>query len=378
MPVKIVSRIVIVVLCLVAAVAAQAPNLVGQWQGTLAIQGKELRLVFVIAAVGQGNTLSATMYSIDQTPNPIPATITVQGGAVRLGVTVAGITYDGKLSPDGNSLVGTFTQGPGSTPLTLVRASGDAAFAIPAPPKTLAADAPMTFEVATIKPADPARAGVGPGITMRPPDVVTFNTTLGYLMGFAYDMHPRQIVGAAPWVESEKYDIVGRPQAAGVPSLPQFRALLRNLIEERFQLKTHREKRNLPAYALVVGPDGPKKMARNETNPNGPPGAGGKGLGVMVFSNSTMSDFATVMQGNILDRPVVDRTGLQGRFDFTLSWTPDESQYRQAGLQVPPAPADAKLPGLFTAIQEQIGLRFESVTAPVEVIVIDGASKPDN
>ncbi len=374
---KIVLRIVVVALCLVAAVAAQAPNLVGQWQGTLSNQGKELRLVFKIETAGQGNALSATLYSIDQSPNPIPATITVQGGAVKIAVAIAGITVDGKLSPDNNSIVGTFAQGPGSTPLTLVRATGDAAFPIPAPPKSLAADAPMTFEVATIKPADPARAGVGPGITMKPPDVITFNTTLGYLLGFAYDVHARQIVGGAPWVESEKYDIVGRPQAAGVPSLPQFRALLRNLIEERFQLKTHREKRSLPAYALVVGPNG-TKMTRNETNPNGPPGAGGKGLGVMVFSNSTMGDFATVMQGNILDRPVVDRTGLQGRFDFTLSWTPDESQYRQAGIQVPPAPADAKLPGLFTAIQEQIGLRFESVTAPVEVIVIDGAEKPTN
>jgi uncharacterized protein (TIGR03435 family) len=370
------SRIVVVVLCLTAALTAQTQNLVGQWQGTLAFQGKELRLVFVLAASGQGNTLSATLYSIDQAPNPIPATITVQGGAVRIAVAVAGITFDGKLSPDNNSIVGTFTQGPGSTPLTLVRATGDAAFPIPAPPKSLAADAPMTFEVATIKPSDPARPS-GPGITMRPPDVVTFNTTLGYLMGFAYDVHARQIDGGSPWVESEKYDIVGRPQAAGVPSLPQFRALLRNLIEDRFQLKTHREKRNLPAYAVVVGSNGPK-MSRNETNPNGPPGAGGKGLGVMVFSNATMGDFATVMQGNILDRPVVDRTGLQGRFDFTLSWTPDESQYRQAGIQVPPAPADAKLPGLFTAIQEQIGLRFESVTAPVEVVVIDGAEKPTN
>ncbi len=370
-------KIVAVVLCLAAAVAAQAPNLVGQWQGTLAIQGKELRLVFKLDPAGQGNTLSATLYSIDQSPNPIPATITVQGGAVRIAVAVAGITFDGKLSPDSNSMVGTFTQGPGSIPLTLVRATGDAAFPIPAPPKSLAADAPMTFEVATIKPSDPARAGIGPGVTMRPPDVVTFNTTLGYLIGFAYDMHARQIVGGLPWIESEKFDIVGRPQAAGVPSLPQFRALLRNLIEERFQLKTHREKRNLPAYALVVGSNGPK-MSRNETNPNGPPGAGGKGLGVMVFSNATMGDFATVMQGNIVDRPVVDRTGLQGRFDFTLSWTPDESQYRQAGIQVPPAPADAKLPGLFTAIEEQIGLRLESVTAPVEVIVIDGAEKPTN
>src|SRR5690242_21808879 len=116
---KTLMRWAILVLLLAAGVAAQAPSMVGQWQGTLSIQGKELRLVFVVAAAGQGNTLTATLYSIDQAPNPIPATITAQGGAVKIGVAVAGITFDGKVSPDGNSIVGTFTQGPGSTPLTL-------------------------------------------------------------------------------------------------------------------------------------------------------------------------------------------------------------------------------------------------------------------
>jgi uncharacterized protein (TIGR03435 family) len=89
-----------------------------------------------------------------------------------------------------------------------------------------------------------------------------------------------------------------------------------------------------------------------------------------------MADFAGTMQSSVLDRPIVDRTGLQGRFDFTLEWTPDESQFRGFGVQVPPPPPDAKLPGLFTAIQEQLGLRLDSVNAPVEVIVIDSVEKP--
>ena len=92
-----------------------------------------------------------------------------------------------------------------------------------------------------------------------------------------------------------------------------------------------------------------------------------------------MADFVSVMQSNVLDRPVVDRTGLQGRFDFTLNWTPDESQFRGHG---PPAcrrrPADAKFPGLFTAIQEQLGLKLDSANAPVEVIVIDRVEKPSD
>jgi uncharacterized protein (TIGR03435 family) len=151
--------------------------------------------------------------------------------------------------------------------------------------------------------------------------------------------------------------------------------LLRTLIEDRFKLVTHRDKRDLPSYALVVGSGG-AKLLRNDTNPNGPPGIGFKAPGVMSAVNATMGEVAGTMQGNVMDRPVLDRTGLQGRFDFTLSWTPDESQFRGMGIQVPPPPPDAKLPGLFTAIQEQLGLRLESVTAPVEVIVIDKVDRP--
>src|SRR5687767_15926855 len=96
---------------------AQTQNLAGQWQGTLQI-GKELRLVFVLAPTGQGNALSGTMYSIDQGAQGIAATVTVQGGTVRLAVAPAGISYEGKLAADGNSIVGTFVQGPGTLPLT--------------------------------------------------------------------------------------------------------------------------------------------------------------------------------------------------------------------------------------------------------------------
>ena len=130
----------------------------------------------------------------------------------------------------------------------------------------------------------------------------------------------------------------------------------------------------MPAFALVVGSS--PKLTKNDSNPNGLPGLGFRAPGALGVVNATMGDFVSVMQSNVLDRPVVDRTGLQGRFDFTLNWTPDESQFRGMGLQLPPPSADAKLPGLFTAIQEQLGLKLESVNAPVEVIVIDRVERP--
>jgi uncharacterized protein (TIGR03435 family) len=95
----------------------------------------------------------------------------------------------------------------------------------------------------------------------------------------------------------------------------------------------------------------------------------------MRVVNATMGDFASVMQGTVLDRPVVDKTGLQGRFDFTLNWTPDEGQFR--GIPIPPTNNDPNAPpGLFTAIQEQIGIKMDRMNAPVEVIVIDKVEKP--
>ena len=360
------------VVLLSTGLAAQAPKLDGQWQGTLEV-GKSLRIVIVIATNAAGGGYTSTFYSIDQSPNGIAASTTVQGNTVRIAVTAAGITFDGKLSPDGNSIAGNFLQGATPLPFTLVRATKETAFALPTALRPMAADAPMAFEVATVKPSNPTQPGIG--ITMRGPDIITINTPLSYLISFVYGLHPRQIIGGPSWMESEKFDITGRPQVPGVPNVTQFRALLRTLIEDRFKLTTQTDKRSLPAYALVLGGQD-TKLLKNDTNPNGPPGIGFKAPGVMVVANDTMGEVAGGLQNNVMDRPVIDRTGLQGRFDFTLSWTPDESQFRGMGLQIPPPPADAKLPGLFTAIQEQLGLRLESVNAPVEVIVIDRVERP--
>jgi uncharacterized protein (TIGR03435 family) len=369
-------RIVAGAVCLTAAVAAQqAQNLAGQWQGTLNFQGKDLRLVFVLTPNAASGGYTATMHSIDQGGQGISATVVTQGGAVRLTVAPAGITFEGKLAADGNSLVGTFTQGPGSLPLTLARATKETAFALPAPPRTMAADAPLTFEVASIKPSVPGAPGKL--FTVKGRDVMTINTTLADLMTMAYNVHLNQISGGPSWWENDKYDITARPVAEGVPNVDQLRGLLRSLLADRFQLSVHTDKREMQAYVLTVG-NGGHKMTPNTANPTGLPGLGFKQLGVLGVVNANMGHFVGLLQGSVLDRPVVDKTGLQGRFDFTLSWTPDDSQFRSFGPR-PAAPAtpDANAPpGLFTAIQEQLGLRLERGNAPVEVIVIDRVEKP--
>jgi uncharacterized protein (TIGR03435 family) len=97
----------------------------------------------------------------------------------------------------------------------------------------------------------------------------------------------------------------------------------------------------------------------------------------LTCSNATMADFAGLMQSTVLDKPVVDQTALPGRYDFTLNWTPDQFQFGGRGGAAPPPADDAAAPpDLFTAIQEQLGLRFESTKAPADVLVIDRLEKP--
>ena len=370
---KTLMRSIVALVILSASLLAQAPNVAGQWQGTLQA-GQELRIVFVIANA-DGGALRATMHSIDQGGQGIPVSeITLKGTALRMSIGVLNGTFEGNVSADGATIAGSWRQGGGPLSLTLRRTTPDTAWAIPAPPKPMAADAPAVFEVATIKPSIPDRPGKI--FTVKGRQVITINTTTADLITFAYDLHAKQIVGGPPWMESEKYDVTGQPEGQGVPSRAQLSAMVRKLLEDRFKFTFHREKRELGVYAITVVPGGPK-LTKNDTNPNGLPGLFFKGLGTLPAVNAMMSDLAMAMQTAVLDRPVVDKSGLQGRWDFTLRWTPDESQFQGMGVRVPPPSNDPDAPpGLFTAFQEQLGLKLESTRAPVEVLVVDRVEKP--
>jgi uncharacterized protein (TIGR03435 family) len=119
-------------------------------------------------------------------------------------------------------------------------------------------------------------------------------------------------------------------------------------------------------------------MTKNDSAPNGLPALFFRGgLGRLSVRNALMTDFTGMMQSVVLDRPVLDQTGLTGRFDFTLNWTPDDSQFAGMGVPVPPPTDSADAPpNLYTAIQEQIGLKLEATKAPADVMVIDQVEKP--
>jgi uncharacterized protein (TIGR03435 family) len=363
-----------------AAAPAAAQDIAGTWQGTIhiAAANRDLRIVNKVAK-GDGGALKLMFYSIDQGPQGFAATkTTFEGGVLKYSIDIIEGSYEGKMSADGKSITGTWTQRENSMPLNFERATPDAEWPMPEPEKPMAADAHPSFEVATIKPSDPNRRG-GKGFTFRGRHFITINTDMNDLIAFAYGLHPKQILGAPDWFGTELFDIDGVPDAEGRPNMKQTAGMVQKLLADRFKLQFHRDKKELAVYVITVASGGPK-LTKTSAGPNDLPGFGFRALGDLTVRNLTMADFATWMQNGVMDRPVVDQTGLTDRYDFHLLWTPDESQFaqfRSVGAVVPPPTDDAKAPpSLYTAIQEQLGLKMEATKAPDDVIVIDHVERP--
>jgi uncharacterized protein (TIGR03435 family) len=228
------------------------------------------------------------------------------------------------------------------------------------------ADASPKFEVATIKPSKEDVEGQGFSISIQGSRVTTTNTTVKELIAFAYRLHEKQIVNGPDWLGTEKFDVDGRPDVAGTPNNKQFRMLFQTLLAERFKLVFHRDKKELSVYTLTVGKNG-AKLAATVHQENDPVDFSFHGLGALTVGNATMRDFCEGMQAGAMDRPVVDQTGLTGRYDFSLNWTLDSLH----ATNDPNAP-----PGIFTAIQEQLGLKLQAAKAPAEVVLIDHVERP--
>jgi uncharacterized protein (TIGR03435 family) len=358
--------------------ALHAQDITGTWQGTLKV-GRDLRVVVKISKDPAG-AWQGTFYSIDQGGQGFALSkIAAKNNAVSFSIAQVGGDYAGTFHADANTIDGSWTQGSNALPIVLTRVQPAAAWVIPEPPakiQPMAASADPTFDVATIKPSKPDQPGKLFRVEGR--SFTTINTTLVDLMTFAYGLHPKQIVGLPAWASTDKFDLAAKPDAPGAPSDKQWKSMVKKLIAERFKLTFHPDKKELSVYAITVAKTGPK-LTRSQGDPDGLPGNFFGGLGDMINTNSTIGDFAATMQAAVLDRPVVDQTGLTGRYDFKLKWTPDESQFGGLGVKVPPPSdkADAP-PNLFTAVQEQLGLKLDAVKAPVEVYIVDHVEKPSD
>ena len=263
-----------------------------------------------------------------------------------------------------------------------------------------------SFEVASIKPNKSGSGMIG----IRFPGVGQFNVInmpLREMIRFAYDVQPPQIEGGADWTTSERFDIIAK--AEGRPTMPQVHAMLRSLLAERFALKIHRETRELPVYDLVVARADKRLGTQLQPStsecrpvrvPNGapkppppPPGGPGPeaiprsedgadmrcgalfGPGFITLRQFTMDRFAHDLT-MVARRVVFNKTGLEGRYDIDVEFSPEFRPAPPPGApEIAAAPSDG--PSLFTAIQEQLGLKLESSRGPVDVIVIDSAQRPE-
>ena len=212
----------------------------------------------------------------------------------------------------------------------------------------LAAQTPV-FEVASIKPHKPDPTGSG-GLSAQHGRLNFINVTVKNLITSAYELHDFQVSGGPAWIDSERYDLVAKAENdAGGKELWM---MVRPLLAERFKLAVHQETREMQVYALVVAKGGPKLQAVENGN-----GGLTSRLGQVSATAVPVSRLADFLAGPRLQlgHPVVDRTGLSGSFTFTLQWTPDD---------------------LFSALQEQLGLKLEASKGMVNVIVVDHAEKP--
>jgi len=372
-------------LCLIAfaalALHAQAPDLTGNWQGTLILpNGKGLRTVIVIAK--DDNTYKSTFYNIDQGGSLKATSTKLNSGTVTVDLSSAGITYEGKLAADNNSIAGTFSQGGGNLPLLLVRTTPATAWEIPAPApprKHMAADADPSFDVATIKP-NISGANLLQGLNVNGRNFSTTASSLEDLIAFAFNVNKKQIVSAPDWVGNDRFDLAAVPDAEGDPSVDQLRIMVRKLILERFQLKFHHEKRDLSAFVLSIGKNGEKLTPAQNNLPLPNLGFGGGKTGMsMNATSASMADFTSVLQMLVFDRPVVDQTGLTGRYDIHFFFTPDESLFNGHPPKMPALGEGVEpAPSFFDSLQQTLGLKLEAKKTPVDVLVIDHVEKPSS
>lgn len=279
-----------------------------------------------------------------------------------------------------------------------------AAGLVVSPCTPLFAQASTQFEVASIKPSAPGGRGIQ--IQISPGGRFTAkNVTARFLMQQAFGIRDFQISGAPGWAGSERYDVTAKAEGNATPE--QLKPMLQALLAERFQLKFHRETKEAMGYLLVVGKNGPKMKQSPDSDdgpgpaqgprpgggpggpgpgagPGGPGGPGGPrggmvrmGRGLIDAQGVPMTMLATQLS-NQLGRSVVDKTGLKGDYDVKLEWNPDDSQAlgpREVGNETA-APVDSVGPSIFTALQEQLGLKLEGQKGPVDLLILDKIEKP--
>ena len=232
------------------------------------------------------------------------------------------------------------------------------------------------FEVATIRPTPPDWQGGRYYRMQSPQRFAATNYSLRFLIAVAYNLTLQTVSGGPGWIDAERYDIQAVTPGEVRPTVEEQMRMLRKLLEDRFHLRTHHEEKVMPVYILTLAKDGPKLKQTQSTpgdlteviNRISPEGV------TLPARNAPLSEVVAVMQRTILEKPILDKTGLTGRYDFDLEWTPDDSQF--GGLIPRDTFANATQPNLFEAMQTQLGLKLEAARSAAPVLVIDNVERP--
>jgi uncharacterized protein (TIGR03435 family) len=233
---------------------------------------------------------------------------------------------------------------------------------------------PLEFDAVSVKPSDP-NSPHGTVVAAPGGRLHVVNATVKDLIETAYDVRIFQIEGGPKWADSTKYDVDATPgsRPQGAPATPPGWSIVRlkvqTLLKDRFHLQLHRETRTGPVYSLAIAKGGIKSSGLSATkNPNRGINAG---QGTMLGEAASMTQLAYKLS-RLLQRPVVNNTGLEGNYDFKLEWTPDPGPSAPDGRPVETSVG----PSLFSALQQQLGLRLEATKGPVDILVIDHVDKP--
>jgi uncharacterized protein (TIGR03435 family) len=238
----------------------------------------------------------------------------------------------------------------------------------------LSAQDPVEFEVASVKPSNSASIGLSINNSASG-DLTIDNAPLRTIVAFAYDVREFQVSGGPKWMDTDRYNIAAKSTRA-VAALPgaergkAVRQMTQALLANRFQMVAHREMKDVPVYALVVAKGGSHLTPHTGDNPQ-------KGIGPIAdglkFTGVTMEIFATHGLSPRLGNIVLDKTELQGEYDFELHFV--SGGLAKPGIEASQTAADPAAPGIAMAVQEQLGLKLETRKAPVQVIVVERAEK---
>jgi uncharacterized protein (TIGR03435 family) len=217
----------------------------------------------------------------------------------------------------------------------------------------------QSFEVAAIKLHTGEVASVG--ISTSGPRVTVSAMSVSNLVRYAYDLKNYQVAGGPDWASSDRWDIFAKGEGGGL-TRGQVRKMIEALLADRFQVKLHREAKEMAVYALIVGKGGPK-LRKSAPDTTSRLMMDGTRTTRITTTNGSMEQLVAQLSGH-MDRPVLDKTRLTGSYDYKLEW---------ASVDAPP---DVNVASIFSALQEQLGLKLESTKGAIEILVIDHVEKP--